>query len=83
MEADEKSTKFIDRLERRLNSTIFQNLSKKVLSPEIDLFASGLNFQIKLFISGDPDPEAMATGAFTVGWNRWIIYACPPFLYAR
>ena len=47
--------------------------------PQIDLFASRLNYQIKPFVAYQPDPEAMAINAFTISWKPYCFYAFHPF----
>jgi len=80
--ADEKSRKFNDRTEWQLNPKYFKDL-KKLGVPDIDLFASRLNCQLKPFVSWGRDPEAVATNAFTLFWGQWnFIYAFPPFSLA-
>ena len=88
VEADKKSRKFNDRTEWRLNPTMSTtktttttNCQRKVLSvsPNTDLLASRLSFQIKPFTFWGPDQDTMETDVFTVDWNRWITYTLPPF----
>ena len=63
-----------------LDQQIFQQLSEKTTPPEVDLFASRLNRQVKNFISWGPDPDYVAVDAFTISWNKWnTTYAFPPF----
>lgn len=78
-EADVLSRQFNDRTEWKLNHDIFCKLKDRLLKPDIDLFASRLNFQMKPFVSWIPDPEALAIDAFTQDWSKWLIYAFPPF----
>ena len=48
--------------------------------PDIDLFASRLNFQIMPYISWHADPTAVHTDAFTLSWSNYqCFYAFPPF----
>lgn len=54
-------------------------LSKLGVSPDIDLFASRLNFQIKPYVSFQPDPEAIAVNAFHMSWKPYLAYVFPPF----
>ena len=63
-----------------LNKELFRAACKKLqFSPNIDLFASRINYQIKPFVSYHPDPEAMATNAFHMSWVDYKFYAFPPF----
>ncbi|KAK3889264.1 hypothetical protein Pcinc_006829 [Petrolisthes cinctipes] len=49
-------------------------------TPDIDLFASRLNKQIKRICSWKPDPEAEHFDAFTINWAQFeLIYMFPPF----
>jgi hypothetical protein len=47
--------------------------------PDIDLFASRINFQVKPYIAYKPDPEAYAINAFHTSWKDFKFYAFPPF----
>lgn len=78
-EADQKSRKFNDRTEWKLHEGTFSSICDHFGKPDVDLFASRLNYQLKPFISWHPDPEACAVDAFTVNWSKWFIYAFPPF----
>lgn len=77
--ADFKSRVFNDRTEWMLDPRIFQSLTERLFVPEIDLFASRSNHQIEQFVSWGPDPESIAIDAFMQSWNKWLIYAFPPF----
>ena len=48
-------------------------------TPNIDLFASHLNFKFIPYCSLKWDPWAMQVDAFTVDWSKWLSYAYPPF----
>ena len=45
--------------------------------PDIDIFASRLNYQTLPCVSWRPDPQATAIDAFTLNWNYSLIYAFP------
>ena len=52
--------------------------------PDLDLFASGLNHQVKRYVSSIEDPRAQAIHAFLVNWEGGgerdlLMYAFPPF----
>ena len=49
------------------------------ISPEIGIFASRINCQLKPFISYRPDPDSSGVDAFLVPWGGRIFYAFPPF----
>ena len=46
---------------------------------DIDLFASRINAQLKLFVAYRPDPDAIYIDAFTICWKTLNFYAFPPF----
>lgn len=62
-----------------LNKLIFRRIVALFGRPDIDLFASSLNCQIKDYVAWAPDPNAQAVDAFTITWNHPLIYAFPPF----
>ena len=47
--------------------------------PEIDLFASYLNFQVENYISWFPDPKAIIIDEFSIDWTDKMFYVFPPF----
>ena len=47
--------------------------------PDIDLFASRLNFQTKVYVSWSPDPGAWAVDAFLFCWKDFKPYIFLPF----
>lgn len=47
--------------------------------PEIDLFASYLNYKCKNYYSFLPDPECIGIDAFSFSWRNMHAYAFPPF----
>ena len=50
-----------------------------VPSPQVDLFATRYNTQLKSFVSPVPDPLAAEVNAMSLDWNRWqSIYLFPP-----
>lgn len=46
--------------------------------PLIDLFASVQNHKMGIFCSWEPHPQALATDALTISWDRMFAYAFPP-----
>ena len=54
-------------------------ISKLGVSPNIDLFASRLNFQIQSYVSFHSDPGAIAINAFYMSWKPYLSYIFPPF----
>ena len=78
--ADEESRKSRKETERTLDRGIFQEAVKHLdVEPQIDLFASRLNYQLRLFVAYQPDPEPFAINAFSISWKPYIFYAFPPF----
>ena len=80
--ADSLSRKEVmnERLEWTMAKTDMQFILDSLsFQPDIDLFASHLNFQIKSFCSFRPDPEAMHVNAFTLNWKSWKPYVFAPF----
>ena len=77
--ADFASRNFHEDLEWKLNSTVFQEITQIFLKPEVDLFASRLNFQLEPYVSWHPEPGASHVDAFTLNWSRSKFYAFPPF----
>ena len=62
-----------------LNPLIFQQVCSTYSVPKVDLFATRVNNQVPNFMSWFPNPEAIATNAFTVPWSGHLSYAFPPF----
>ena len=67
------SRMFDDKTEWKLNTNVFQEIVSTFVVPEIDLFASRLNYQLKPYVAWAPDPE------FTLDWSNFMFYAFPPF----
>ena len=66
--------------EWKLNSNFLeQALEELDFLPEMDLFASRLNFQFANYVSYKPDPDAVAVDAFSFSWKDINFYAFPPF----
>ena len=50
--------------------------SANVESPNIDLFASRLNYQLKPYVSWMPDQETCLVDAFTLDWgSRYVMHS--------
>lgn len=77
--ADLHSRKFNDNVEWMLDRFVFQKLVQRWKEPDIDLFASRLNYQIARFASWKPDPEAEVIDAFSISWSNNYNYLFPPF----
>ena len=63
-------------LDRSIYIAVIQKLD---ITPDIDLFASSLNHQLKSYIAYRPDPRALAVNAFHISWKEYTFYAFPPF----
>ena len=48
-------------------------------TPDIDLFATHLNYKYKPYCSYTRDPGAIHVDCFTLNWGNWVPYAFPPF----
>ena len=65
--------------EWKLHHQVFQQISKVLFKPAIDLFATRWNKQITCFVSPCPDQSAYAVNALTLDWNDFHhIYLYPP-----
>ena len=80
VKADKESRDFNLNRELCLNNSIFKlGCQKLAFTPNIDLFASRINHQLKPYVSYRPDPEAIAVNAFHISWTQYSFYAFPPF----
>ncbi|CAB4030534.1 Transposon Tf2-6 poly [Paramuricea clavata] len=80
IEADYESRKCRRNTEWCLDKKLFHKACEKLhFMPNIDLFASRINYQVKPFFSYHPDPEALAVNAFHQTWSDYKFYAFPPF----
>lgn len=77
--ADKASREFDDSKEWKLDVELFLELTLHFDTPEVGMFASRLNYQIKPYVSWHPDPQAWAIDAFTIDWSNLFFYAFPPF----
>ena len=74
VEADFASCIFYNTTEWMLNKKVFADVTKVFGMPEIDLFASKLNTQLKCYVSWYPDCKAVAIDAFTRFWGNEYVY---------
>ena len=80
VQADKKSRNFNDQLEWKLNEYVFRNIVSHWGKPNIDLFASRLNFQVENYCSWKPDPYAQHVNALLLNWGYCnLVYFFPPF----
>lgn len=62
----------------KLHPTVFLWVSQTLFVPDIDLFASRLNFETKSYISWFPDADALGVDAFWLYW-KILNFVCPSF----
>ena len=77
--ADKASRAFDDSKEWKLDAAVYVQLTSQFGTPEVDMFASRLNYQMMPYVSWHPDPRAWAIDAFTLDWSNMFFYAFPPF----
>ena len=78
--ADRESSLNRREIEWTLNQELFDaGINRLLVHPDIDLFASRLNYRLKPYVSFKPDPGALAVNAFTLQWSQYLFYAFPPF----
>ena len=58
---------------------MFKHIVSIFGKPDIDLFASIINYQLSNYISWRPDPKAKAVDAFSVNWSLTYNYCFLPF----
>ena len=79
VQADKESRSQHFNSEWKLNPSLFTAICDFCGTPQIDLFASRLNYQIKPFFAWKPDPEAHAIDALSQPWHSYhLAYAFPP-----
>ena len=78
--ADKESRRKESSMEWMLNPEDFRKIIKLFsILPDMDLFASRLNYQIKPFVSFRPDPESAHVNSYLISWSNFTFYAFPPF----
>lgn len=75
--ADFESRNFRQENEWMLDKKVFQDaISQLNFKPEIGLFASRSNCQIKKFVSWKPEPESYAIDAFFISWTiKFVLFS--------
>lgn len=61
-----------------LNHQVFKDITRLWGTPEIDLFATRSNRQVREFCSLDPQGGPMAIDALSIKWDWNLAYAFPP-----
>lgn len=77
--ADYMSRHFSDSTEWKLHEKVFEKICHLYYEPDIDLFATRLNKQVSSYVSWFPEPDAMASDAFSISWSDFNPYIFPPF----
>ena len=77
--ADHMSRRLKLTAEWKLNPILFQGIVEVYGMPQIDLFATRANTQLRKFVSWIPDPQSAPIDAFSVQWSDPLSYAFPPF----
>ena len=62
-----------------MSATVFLWILQSPFVPDIDLFASRLNFQTRRYVSWFPYQGAFAVDAFSLSWKYFRPYMFPPF----
>ena len=77
--ADFESRRNQREAEWQLNKAALKNAPSSFnFQPDIDLFASRVNYLFPEYVSYRPDPEAFAIDAFSLQWSKLNFYAFPP-----
>jgi hypothetical protein len=77
--ADTASRVFSDSAEWAIPQKVFDNITKKLGRPQVDMFASRLNKKLDAYASWQPDPESCIIDSMSVSWENTFIYLFPPF----
>ena len=77
--ADLLSCLKLESTEWMLNPRIFKQIVNVYRMPVLDIFASTLNHQVPKYFSWTLDPQAVGMDAFSVNWNKGLLYMFPPF----
>ena len=76
--ADYLSRNRPDPTEWSLNPNAARKLFRRWGTPQIDLFATHLNYKVPLWFSRLEHQAAAGTDAFAQSWKGWFVYAFPP-----
>ena len=79
MHADHMSRTLKLTAEWKLNPILFQRIVAVYGMPQIDLFATRANTQLRKFVSWIPDPQSAAIDAFSVQFSDPLSFVFPPF----
>ena len=77
--ADTASREFRDSAEWAIPQSNFDKITHRFGIPDIDLFASRLNYKVPTYASWKPDPQSSFIDAMSVSWEGKFVYLFPPF----
>ena len=77
--ADEESRVMRDRTDWMLCPQVFSKINQLTGPLQVDLFAFRLTHHLRDYVSWRPDPDAMATDAFSLNWKELQGFANPPW----
>ncbi len=77
--ADTESRKENRDAEWMLHRNLFIRVCVVYDIPDIDLFASRLTYQVRLYVAWRPDPGVCYIDAFTISWKHQLNYMFSPF----
>ena len=79
-QADEASRLFNDSTEWSISRNVFRRITALLGTPDVDLFASQLNYKVKYYCAWQPDPGAFHIDCLSLDWSVFnLLYAFPPF----
>ena len=78
-DADKESRVLHENLEWAISGKLFKKICKSFGTPDVDLFASRMNFKVEKYVSWKHDPHAWRMDAFSIEWKGFLGYAFPPF----
>ena len=77
--ADRESRQHRRELEWTINQEMYEDgICRLSVKPDIDLFASRINYRLKPYVSYKPDPGAVAVDAFTIQWSQYVFLCFSP-----
>ena len=74
VEADNLSQSFSEVVEWKLSTYLFQNFSRIIGNPTLNLFVSDRNYQAESYISLKRDLTAIAIEGFSIKWHTDFCY---------
>ena len=81
---NEQNCRFVIVSETQINRMdakprIFKQIVYVYRMPVLDMFTSTLNHQVPKYFLWILDPQAVGMDAFSVNWNKGLLYMFPPF----